>query len=152
MERMTIRPITGHLRTEKSHFLTSFGSPCKVKKTLGTIVCDGIMMMNTSDHNERASSPITSLASVLIARRNEKKGRGTCNLVLILSVAAIGFNRSRHSSGHSINKCFDEIGRKSSPYFLQPLPQNVKARGMSSFVVNFVSQSHRCSMGLRSGL
>ena len=67
MERMTIRPITGHLRTEKSHFLTSFGSPCKVKKTLGTIVCDGIMMMNTSDHNERASSPITSLASVLIA-------------------------------------------------------------------------------------
>lgn len=67
---MTIRPITGHLRTEKSHFLTSFGSPCKVKKTLGTIVCDGIMMMNTSDHNERASSPITSLASVLIAGKH----------------------------------------------------------------------------------
>ena len=73
MERMTIRPITGHLRTEKSHFLTSFGSPCKVKKTLGTIVCDGIMMMNTSDHNERASSPITSLASVLIAGKHKKE-------------------------------------------------------------------------------
>ena len=70
MERMTIRPITGHLRTEKSHFLTSFGSPCKVKKTLGTIVCDGIMMMNTSDHNERARSPIPSLASVLIAGKH----------------------------------------------------------------------------------
>ena len=141
MERMTIRPITGHLRTEKSHFLTSFGSPCKVKKTLGTIVCDGIMMMNTSDHNERASSPITSLASVLIAGKHKKereKGRGTCNLILILCVAAIGLNHSRHSSGHSINKCFDEIGWNSSPYFLQPLPQNVKARGMSSFVVNFV--------------
>ena len=141
MKRMTIRPITGHLRTEKSHFLTSLGSPCKVKKTLGTIVCDGIMMMNTSDHNERASSTRTSLASASLranTRRNEGKRRGTCNLILILCVAAIGFNHSRHSSGHSINKCFDEIGRNSSPYFLQPLPQNVKARGMSSFVVNFV--------------
>jgi hypothetical protein len=70
IERKTIRPITGHLMTEKSHFLTSFGSPCKVKKTLGTIVYEGLMMMNTDDHNEIASSLLTSLASVFIAGKD----------------------------------------------------------------------------------
>ena len=30
-------------------------------------------MMNTSDHDERASSPITSLASVLIAGKHKKE-------------------------------------------------------------------------------
>ena len=156
MERMTIRPITGHLRTEKSHFLTSFGSPCKVKKTLGTIVCDGIMMMNTSDHNERASSPITSLASVLIAGKHKKereKGERYLQpdfntvwppLALITAATRRGIpsiSASMKSAGTRAHISSNHSHRTSKLEGYRPL-----------WSTPSLSQSHRCSMGLRSGL